>query len=155
MLGRSVQNPEQLARFLGGSVAVLVGDITTQHVDAIVNAANHTLLGGGGVDFAIHEAGGPLILEECREIRRTHYPQGLPTGEAVITSAGLMPAKHVIHTVGPMKGMWGDADGEKLAACYRKLDGFGCAALVALHRLSGHLYGHLRLPAGSGCYCRV
>ena len=79
--------------FLGRSRGVVVGDITRQNVDAIVNAANSSLLGGGGVDGAIHRAGGPVILEACREIRRTHYPQGLPTGEAVITTAGKLPAQ--------------------------------------------------------------
>src|ERR1051326_271705 len=72
--------------FLDERVQVVVGDITSQHVDAIVNAANSTLLGGGGVDGAIHDAGGPQILEECRQIRRTEYPKGLPTGQAVITT---------------------------------------------------------------------
>jgi len=114
-----MDNSSVLARFLEGRVSVWVGDITEHHVDVIVNAANSTLLGGGGVDFSIHEAGGPQILEECREIRRTHYPQGLPTGYAVMTSAGLMPAKHVIHTVGPVKGVWRERDAEMLAACYR------------------------------------
>lgn len=108
-----------LESFLGGRVRVLVGDITTQQVDAIVNAANSTLLGGAGVDGAIHEAGGPQILEECREIRRTRFPQGLETGEAVITTAGRLPARYVIHTVGPIKGVWGKRDAEMLAACYR------------------------------------
>lgn len=111
--------PIVLATFLEGRVPVLVGDITRQHVDAVVNAANETLQGGGGVDFAIHEAGGPWILEECREIRRTRHPQGLPTGQAIITGAGLMPAKYVIHTVGPIKGVWRERDAEMLAACYR------------------------------------
>ncbi len=119
-----------LKTFLSGHVAVLVGDITKQHVDAIVNAANSTLLGGGGVDGDIHDEGGPQILEECREIRRTLHPQGLPVGEAVITSAGQLPARHVIHTVGPMKGMWGDRDAEKLADCYRN-----SIALAAQHNL--------------------
>ena len=119
-----------LKTFLSGHVAVLVGDITKQHVDAIVNAANSTLLGGGGVDGDIHDKGGPQILEECREIRRTLHPQGLPVGEAVITSAGQLPARHVIHTVGPMKGMWGDRDAEKLADCYRN-----SIALAAQHNL--------------------
>jgi O-acetyl-ADP-ribose deacetylase (regulator of RNase III) len=114
-----VDGPEVLKTFLGGRVSVLVGDITEQDVDAIVNAANWTLLGGGGVDGAIHEEGGPQILEECREIRRTLHPQGLPTGEAVITSAGRLPARFVIHTVGPIKGVWGEGDAEKLANCYR------------------------------------
>ncbi len=116
--------------FLSGHVAVLVGDITKQHVDAIVNAANSMLLGGGGVDGDIHDEGGPQILEECREIRRTLHPQGLPVGKAVITSAGQLPARHVIHTVGPIKGMWGDRDAEKLADCYRN-----SIALAAQHNL--------------------
>src|SRR6202035_4378920 len=90
--------------FLDGRVRVVVGDITKQDVDAIVNAANSSLLGGGGVDGAIHRAGGPEILEECREIRRTRFPEGLPTGEAVITTAGKLPALYVIHTVGPIYG---------------------------------------------------
>lgn len=96
-----------------------VADITHQDVDAIVNAANATLLGGGGVDGAIHRAGGPAILEACREIRRTQYPDGLPTGEAVITTAGNLPAKHVIHTVGPIYGRHAGREAELLAACYR------------------------------------
>lgn len=78
------------------------GDITESQCDAIVNAANPTLLGGGGVDGAIHKKGGPQILEQCRMIRDTHYPEGLPTGEAVITRAGDLPARYVIHTVGPV-----------------------------------------------------
>jgi len=105
--------------FLGGRVVVVVGDITRQNVDAIVNAANSSLLGGGGVDGAIHRAGGPAILEECRQIRRTKYPEGLPTGEAVITTAGDLLAQYVIHTVGPIYGQNGGRDSEVLAACYR------------------------------------
>ena len=105
---------------------VMVGDITEQHVDVIVNAANSTLLGGGGVDGAIHEAGGPQILKDCQEIRRAVLHEGLPTGEAVFTSAGCLPAKHVIHTVGPVKGAWGERDSEKLASWYQN-----CVALAA------------------------
>ena len=90
--------------FLNGRVVVVVGDITRQDVAAIVNAANSKLLGGGGVDGAIHRAGGPAILAACREIRRTLYPDGLPTGRAVITTAGNLPAQYVIHTVGPIYG---------------------------------------------------
>ena len=93
--------------FLNGRVAVKVGDITKEQVDAIVNAANGTLMGGGGVDGAIHRAGGPEILKQCKEIREKEFPEGLPTGEAVITTAGRMPAKHVIHTVGPVYGRGG------------------------------------------------
>jgi O-acetyl-ADP-ribose deacetylase (regulator of RNase III) len=104
--------------FLDGRVVVVVGDITRMDVDAIVNAANSTLLGGGGVDGAIHRAGGPAILEACREIRRTQYPEGLPTGEAVITTAGDLSARNVIHTVGPIYGRHSGREGELLASCY-------------------------------------
>lgn len=104
--------------FLDARVIVKVGDITKEAVDAIVNAANGTLMGGGGVDGAIHRAGGPDILEQCREIRRVKFLDGLPTGQAVITTAGRMPAKHVIHTVGPVYGGGGEAKSQLLAACY-------------------------------------
>ena len=104
---------------MNGRVRVLVDDLTEQAVDAVVNAANSSLMGGGGVDGAIHRAGGPRILDECREIRRNLYPQGLPTGEAVITTGGLLPARHVIHTVGPVYGMHAGQEAELLAACYR------------------------------------
>ncbi len=104
--------------FLEGRVTVKVGDITKEAVDAIVNAANGTLLGGGGVDGAIHRAGGPEILAACREIRRGQFPEGLPTGQAVITTAGKMPARHVIHTVGPVYGRGGPDKAALLAACY-------------------------------------
>jgi O-acetyl-ADP-ribose deacetylase len=104
---------------LGGRVRVLVGDITRQAVDALVNAANSSLMGGGGVDGAIHRAGGPRILEECRRLRNTLYPEGLPTGEAVITTGGLLPAPYVIHTVGPVYGEHRGREAALLAACYR------------------------------------
>src|SRR5437588_10141892 len=107
--------------FLQGLVSVVIGDITRQDVDAIVNAANSSLLGGGGVDGAIHRAGGPLILEECREIRRTRFPEGLPTGEAVITTGGKLPALYVIHTVGPIYGEHRGKEAELLANCYHNL----------------------------------
>ena len=109
---------EILESFLDNRVKVLVGDIARQNVDAIVNAANSTLLGGGGVDGAIHRVGGPRILEECREIRRTRYPEGLPTGEAVITTGGNLPVLYVIHTVGPIYGKSDGRDAELLANCY-------------------------------------
>ena len=107
------------ATFLDGRVVVVVGDITHLDVDAIVNAANATLLGGGGVDGAIHRAGGPAILAACQEIRKTQYPQGLPTGEAVITTGGNLPARHVIHTVGPVYGRHDGQEAKLLTACYQ------------------------------------
>lgn len=110
---------ETMTEFMQGRVRVLVGDITRQDVDAVVNAANSTLLGGGGVDGAIHGAGGAAILAECRELRRTRYPEGLPTGEAVATTAGLLPARFVIHTVGPVRGRHSGREAELLAACYQ------------------------------------
>ena len=111
-------------------VVVLTGDITEQRVDAIVNAANSSLLGGGGVDGAIHRVGGPRILEECKEIRRSRFPDGLPTGEAVITTGGNLKARYVIHTVGPIYGRTSGRDAELLAACYRN-----CLALAVQHDL--------------------
>jgi O-acetyl-ADP-ribose deacetylase len=101
-------------------LTVHVGDITREDVDAIVNAANASLLGGGGVDGAIHRAGGPAILEECRAIRRTQFPKGLPTGEAVITGGGDLKARYVIHTVGPVYGEHGGEEPRLLASCYEK-----------------------------------
>ena len=89
-------------RFGKATVRLVRGDITEMETDAIVNAANSSLMGGGGVDGAIHWKGGPKILEECKKIRATAWPEGLPTGKAVITSAGNLKAKHVIHTVGPI-----------------------------------------------------
>lgn len=105
--------------FLDGRVMVVVGDITHLDVDVIVNAANATLLGGGGVDGAIHRAGGAAILAACQEIRKTQYPKGLPTGEAVITTAGNLPARHVIHTVGPIYGRHDGREAQLLGACYQ------------------------------------
>ncbi|GAA0814767.1 O-acetyl-ADP-ribose deacetylase [Spirilliplanes yamanashiensis] len=99
------------------SVRLVQGDITAQSVDAIVNAANSSLLGGGGVDGAIHRRGGPEILAECRRLRAGHYGRGLPTGEAVATTAGLLDARWVIHTVGPV---WSATEDRSalLRSCY-------------------------------------
>src|SRR5438034_5544269 len=83
-------------------IMLVEGDIAVQDVDAVVNAANRSLLGGGGVDGAIHRRGGPEILEACRSLRAERYPDGLPTGQAVATAAGRLPARWVIHTVGPV-----------------------------------------------------
>jgi O-acetyl-ADP-ribose deacetylase (regulator of RNase III) len=98
-------------------ITVLQGDITKVTADAIVNAANSSLMGGGGVDGAIHRAGGPAILEDCRKI--VARQGGCATGEAVITTAGRLPARHVIHTVGPVWNGGNKEEREKLAACYR------------------------------------
>ena len=106
------------------TITLVEGDITEQSVDAIVNAANRTLLGGGGVDGAIHRRGGPEILRACRELRATTLPEGLPVGEAVATTAGELPARWVIHTVGPVHGTANAA--ELLARCYRS-----CLAVAA------------------------
>jgi len=83
-------------------IRLVQGDVTDRNTEAIVNAANSTLMGGGGVDGAIHRKGGPKILEECKQIRATEWPNGLPTGKAVITSGGDLKARHVIHTIGPV-----------------------------------------------------
>lgn len=123
--------PSKQESFLEGRVLVLVGDITRQNVDAIVNAANSTLMGGGGVDGAIHSAGGPAILEDCKRLRRTRYQDGLSTGEAVITTAGVLPARYVIHTVGPIYGHHDGHEAELLAACYKN-----SLALAANYSLS-------------------
>jgi O-acetyl-ADP-ribose deacetylase (regulator of RNase III) len=98
-------------------IEAVQGDITTQELDAIVNAANSALLGGGGVDGAIHSAAGPTLLEECRLLRRTTYPDGLPVGQAVATGAGDLPARWVIHTVGPNRHR-GQDDPAQLASCF-------------------------------------
>jgi O-acetyl-ADP-ribose deacetylase (regulator of RNase III) len=119
------------------------GDITEQHVDAVVNAANSSLLGGGGVDGAIHRKGGPAILDACRDLRASKYGRGLPTGQAVATTAGRLPARWVIHTVGPV---WqpGEDRSELLASCYREslrvADELG-AASVAFPAISTGIYG--------------
>jgi O-acetyl-ADP-ribose deacetylase (regulator of RNase III) len=125
-------------------IALLEGDITRQEVDAVVNAANRQLLGGGGVDGAIHRAGGPAILAACRELRRTRYPEGLPTGQAVATTAGDLPARWVIHTVGPVYAKSEDRSA-LLASCHtealRVADELG-ARSVAFPAISTGVYGY-------------
>jgi O-acetyl-ADP-ribose deacetylase (regulator of RNase III) len=106
--------------YLAGLVTAKFGDITGERVDAIVNAANSSLLGGGGVDGAIHAQGGPQILAECQALRRTTFPSGLPTGEVALTSGGRLPARYVIHTVGPIYGQHAGQEADLLAACYRR-----------------------------------
>lgn len=111
---------EALDFHLGSTtLRVVKGDITEHETDAIVNAANATLMGGGGLDGAIHRRGGPAILEECEQIRRTEWPDGLPTGKAVITGGGTLKARFVIHTVGPIWRGGRAGEAELLANCYR------------------------------------
>jgi O-acetyl-ADP-ribose deacetylase (regulator of RNase III) len=100
-------------------VCLVEGDITEMDADVVVNAANPSLMGGGGVDGAIHRKGGPKILEECRRIRATEWPNGLPTGKVVITSGGNLKAKYVIHTVGPVWRGGTSGEPELLAEAYR------------------------------------
>jgi len=133
--------------FLDGKIKVKRGDITTEKVDAVVNAANSTLLGGGGVDGAIHRRGGSAILEECREIRKTKYPDGLPAGEAVMTTGGEMPAKYVIHTVGPIWHGGKKGEEEKLKDCYLnslKVAVDNQCKTIAFPAISTGVYGYPR-----------
>ncbi|MCX5067864.1 O-acetyl-ADP-ribose deacetylase [Micromonospora lupini] len=124
-------------------ITLVEGDITAQQVDAVVNAANSSLLGGGGVDGAIHRRGGPAILAECRALRASHYGRGLPTGQAVATTAGKLPARWVIHTVGPV---WSATEDRStlLRDCYanslRVADDLG-ATTVAFPLISAGIYG--------------
>lgn len=124
-------------------ITLVQGDITAEKADAIVNAANSSLLGGGGVDGAIHRRGGPEILAACEDLRRSHYGKGLPTGRAVATTAGRLPAGHVIHTVGPVWSREEDRS-DLLASCYREslrvADGLG-ARTVAFPAISTGIYG--------------
>jgi len=125
-------------------IVLVEGDITEQRVDAIVNAANATLLGGGGVDGAIHRRGGPSILEACRRIRSTEWPDGLPTGRAVATTGGDLPARWVIHTVGPVYAREEDPE-TLLASCHteslRIADELE-AARLAFPAISTGVYGY-------------
>ncbi|MGW1881691.1 O-acetyl-ADP-ribose deacetylase [Streptomyces sp. NPDC001970] len=125
------------------AITLVQGDITAQHVDVVVNAANSSLLGGGGVDGAIHRRGGPEILEECRKLRASHYGKGLPTGQAVATTAGRLPARWVVHTVGPVHSATEDRSA-LLASCYREslrvADELG-ARTVAFPAISTGIYG--------------
>jgi len=125
-------------------IVLVQGDITEQRVDAVVNAANSSLMGGGGVDGAIHRKGGPAILEDCKEIRRTVYPEGLPTGRAVATTAGNLAARWVIHAVGPIYS-GSPSDPDLLASCHtealRVADELG-ARTVAFPAISTGVYGY-------------
>lgn len=119
------------------------GDLTTEHVDAVVNAANSTLMGGGGVDGALHRAAGPTLLEECRRVRAARWHDGLPVGEAVATGAGELPARWVIHTVGPNRHR-GQTDPALLASCFRRSLEVAAqvgARSVAFPAISAGVYG--------------
>ena len=140
--GEGEQRQETTHEFLDGRVEVRTGDITGLPVDAVVNAANPSLLGGDGVDGAIHRRGGQEILLACQQIRETRYPGGLPAGEAVLTTGGKLPARYVIHTVGPV---WGRDEPAQalLASCYKK-----SIAIAAEHSL-----GSVAFPAiSTGAY---
>ena len=139
------------------NIHILTGDITTINTDVIVNAANLRLLGGGGVDGAIHKAGGEEILKECKSIRKNKYPDGLPVGEAVITTAGNMKAKYIIHTVGPQ--YTSDLHPkESLESCYRKAiqlaDSKKCKS-IAFPAIATGIYGYPKAEAALIAYNTV
>ncbi|WP_327269195.1 O-acetyl-ADP-ribose deacetylase [Streptomyces sp. NBC_01218] len=125
------------------ALTLVRGDLTEQHADVLVNAANSSLLGGGGVDGAIHRKGGPAILDACRDLRASRYGKGLPTGQAVATTAGRLHAGHVVHTVGPV---WSREEDRSalLVSCYREslvvAAGLG-ARSVAFPAISTGIYG--------------
>jgi len=124
-------------------INVSVGDITKQNVDAIVNAANRELTGGSGVNGAIHKAGGPEIFRFCEELRETNYQDGLPAGQSAITQGGKLPAKWIIHTVGPMYGQHDGKEAVLLASCYR----------TALELAESHKLESIAFPAiSTGVY---
>ena len=124
-------------------VTAVVGDITVQAVDAIVNAANQELKGGSGVNGAIHKAGGPEIYRFCEELRATKYPGGLPVGRSAITPGGKLPARWIIHTVGPKYGQHNGKEAELLASCYR----------TALELAESHKLESIAFPAiSTGVY---
>lgn len=128
---------------MAGTMSAEQGDITTQRVDAIVNAANSSLMGGGGVDGAIHAAAGPELLQECRKIREDVFPDGLPVGQAVATGAGNLPASWVIHTVGPNRHQ-GQTDPALLTSCFTNALRQGAAVgarTMAFPAISAGVYG--------------
>jgi O-acetyl-ADP-ribose deacetylase len=131
------------ARIANTNLTLVQGDITEQEVDAIVNAANSTLLGGGGVDGSIHRVGGPVILEECKRIRATTHPEGLPSGKAVITTGGALRARRVIHTVGPIWRGGNAGESTLLADAYRN----------SLHAAAGEKLRTIAFPSiSTGAY---
>ncbi|MFJ8770470.1 O-acetyl-ADP-ribose deacetylase [Streptomyces clavifer] len=136
------------------TIILVRGDITDQHADVLVNAANSSLLGGGGVDGAIHRRGGPKILAACRDLRASHYGKGLRTGQAVATTAGRLHAEHVVHTVGPV---WSGTEDRSalLASCYReslRVSSELGARTVVFPAISTGIYGW---PLGDGARIAV
>jgi len=147
-----------MTELLNGRLIVTTGDITKREVDAVVNAANSSLMGGGGVDGAIHRAGGPAILNECKQIRKHDYPDGLPSGQAVATTAGELPAQRVIHTVGPVWHGGENQEDELLEAAYRNsLDraAFDAMQTVAFPAISTGVYGYPKDRAARIAYKAV
>ena len=139
-------------------IIIKTGDITKEKVCAIVNAANSSLMGGGGVDGAIHRAGGSEILEACKKIRQEKYPDGLPTGKSVATNAGNLPSSYVIHTVGPIYHQCGDQCAKLLASCYREslnlADDLGCKD-IAFPAISTGIYAYPKDKAAAIAYEEV
>jgi len=139
-------------------IHVTTGDITDMEADAVVNAANSSLMGGGGVDGAIHRCGGPEILEECKEIRRDQYPDGLPAGEAVITTGGKLKAAQVIHTVGPVWNGGHKGEPDTLKNAYRNslaLAAQNNLASIAFPAISTGVYGYPKDKAATLAYGTV
>ena len=135
-----------------GRILLYQGDITKLDTAAIVNAANSSLLGGGGVDGAIHRAGGPEVLEACRRLRAGHYGKGLATGEAVITTGGRLPARQIIHTVGPVWNGGHKHEPELLANCYRnslRLAAQNNLDSLAFPGISTGIYGYPKAEAAT------
>ena len=139
-------------------ITLLQGDITKETTDAIVNAANPSLLGGGGVDGAIHRAGGPELLDECRKIRETQFPDGLPTGEAVYTGSGKLPCTWVIHTVGPFwRGGFSDEETllkKSYTACLDSAKMLG-AKSISFPAISTGVYGYPKERAAIAAFSAV
>lgn len=137
---------------LNDRIHIRAGDITKEKVDAIVNAANRTLLGGGGVDGAIHRAAGPDLLRECQQIRATLYPEGLPTGAAILTGGYKLPARYIIHTVGPIWHGGTENESALLRQCYTNI--FKIAeqyrlANIAIPAISTGAYHYPKIPAAN------
>ena len=137
------------------NISIKTGDITKEGVCAIVNAANSSLMGGGGVDGAIHRAGGVEILESCKKVRQEQYPDGLPTGECVATTAGDLPSKYVIHTVGPIYQQCGDKCVSLLSSCYTNAlitaSELGCRD-ITFPAISTGIYGYPKEEAAKIAY---